>query len=100
MPTWAAMAPGSGGVELVGRNMLMTILRLIVMSIMLSVPGAIVGVAVAVAFELWRAGNGAAPWLLPPAALAAGLVIMAEVELLLAFFGRRLENLDPSSERY
>ncbi len=100
MPSWATVAPGSGGVELVGRNMLMTILRLVLMSLMLSVPGGVLAAGIAGAVAGYRAGMGATLWLAPAGALAAGLLTMLEVELLLGFFGRRLERLDPSSERF
>jgi hypothetical protein len=100
MPSWAAMAPGSGGVELVGRNMLMTILRLILMSLLLLIPGAVLGIAAALVIQFVRGGEHWMLWLLPPVSLVTGAMIMGEVELLLAFFGHRLERLDPSSERF
>lgn len=100
MPNWAMVAPGSGGVELVGRNMLMTILRLILMSLLLSVPIGVLAAGLAAAVAAYRAGIDGAVWLAPAASLTAGLLTMGEVELLLSFFGRRLERLDPSSERF
>jgi hypothetical protein len=60
----------------------------------------VLGIAAALVIQFVRGGEHWMLWLLPPVSLVTGAMIMGEVELLLAFFGHRLERLDPSSERF
>ncbi|NUO17211.1 MAG: hypothetical protein HUU03_12300 [Planctomycetaceae bacterium] len=98
MPSWVAQAPGSGGVELMGRNMLMAFLRLILLSLLLAIPGSAAAVLVAVGVLVAPSGLAAAMALVFAGGVAGGLLTLLEVEVLLRFFGRRFETLDPSLE--
>ena len=98
MPSWVVQAPGSGGVEMMGRNMLMAVMRLVVIPVLLLVPGSAgAGVAFLGLFFLGQDVTGLL--FIPLGGLVGGVLTMVEVELLLVFFGRRLETLDPGLEQ-